>query len=213
MNASQLITAAGAGLESLRKRGLVEPQCLLLRLEGSQLYWAWFKFVALPGHPNPGNACKGELPTNAAPGSERRLPARRGGYSHPIELACFRQSAGRVPSFVAENIPQAEALALAKEISLALFGDEITEVEIARRIAPGTMGVAAYELPDCRRVRNGDEGAGDQPLSEIVILRHGRTCWEEFPREGTVDVQPDFEGQKGFIVDEQERRRIDDEAV
>ena len=75
---------------------------------------------------------------------------------------------------------------------------------------PGEMGVTAYELPEGRKVRHGDENADSFPLSELVILRHGRTCWEEYPKTGTVDVQPDFEGKLGFVVDDDERKRLDD---
>lgn len=55
------------GRQSLRA-SLVDPLCLRVRANGE---WHWAQFIALPGHPNPGNA-----------GS---------GYSHPTDLnACMK---------------------------------------------------------------------------------------------------------------------------
>jgi hypothetical protein len=214
MNLSELITAARAGLESLRIRGLVEPQCLLLMLEGERLRWQYFKFCALPGHPKPGNASKRMPPANMSREKEDEWRRNQSSmYSHPVEVACFRQSEGRIANPLVGLTSQKDAVSVATEISRVLFGEESTEVEIARRIGPGEMGVTAYELPAGRLVRHGDDDADAFPLSELVILRHGRTCWEEYPKAGTVDVQPDFEGKLGFVVDEDERRRLDDLSI
>ena len=214
MDLSKLITAARAGLESLRVRGLVEPQCLLLQLNGRQLHWSFFKFVALPGHPSPGNASKRMPPTNMSPDkAEDWYAEQRSLYSHPCEVSCVRQSSGYIPAPWSESLSQVDAIAAARNVAELLFGDEILDAEIARYTRPGEMGVTTYELPSGRRVRHGDEDADRFPLSEIVLLRNGRSCWEEYPRVGTVDVQPDFEGMLGLVVDEAERRRIDDETV
>ena len=120
MNASQLITACRAGLESLRTRGLVDPQCLMIRLEGSQLRWSYFKFSALPGHPAPGNAHRRMPPTNMNPEKAEEWRAKQSSlYSHPADLACFRQSTGFIANMLAEKMPQADALLFAKELSAA----------------------------------------------------------------------------------------------
>jgi hypothetical protein len=214
VNTSELITAVRTGLESLRVRGLVDPQGLTLRLEGPEFYWGFFKFCALPGHPRPGNASGRMPPTNMSEEKSREwYETQRSLYSHPVDLACFAQSVGRIRNPLTEGMSQVDALDFARDVSTALFGDEITEVEIARRLGPGEMGVTGYELPSGRKVRHGDEDADRFPLAELVLLRHGRTCWEEYPRSGTVEMQPDFEGKLGYIVDEKERARLENETL
>lgn len=214
MNLSELITVARAGLESLRTRGIVEPQCLLLQLNGSQLHWQYFKFIARTGHPHPGNAIKRMPPANMTKEKAAEWRSRQSSlYSHPCDFNCFRQSDGYITAPWSDTLPQQAALAAAAEIALTLFGDEIMEVEIARYTGPGQIGVTAYELPSKKKVRHGDDDADQFRLSEIVLLRNGRTCWEEYPKVGTIDVQPDFEGKLGFVVDENERQRLDDLSI
>lgn len=214
MNLCELITAARAGLESLRTRGLVEPQGLCLRLNGSQLDWSFFKFVARKGHPHPGNAHRRMPPANMSDEkADEWRKKQTSHYSHPCDVTCFRQSAGHIAGPWTDALPQAAAIDVAREVAAALFGDEILDVEIARYVGPSEMGVTAYELPSGKLVRHGADDADSFRLSEIVLLRNGRTCWEEYPRSGTVDIQPDFEGKTGCIVDEAERCRIEEETI
>lgn len=205
------IDAAQSGLDALRWTGLVEPMVLTLRLEGSGMRVFWCKTVARESHPNPGNATKKMPPTNMSDEKAAEWRKRhKSAYSHPVDIKVWKQSDIRIVSPLSKSTTQKDVLEFAKQVSDALFGDEIVEVEVARYINGSTIGVTAYELPAGKKIRNGDDDANSYDLSEIVILRNGRTCWEEYPKAGTVDVQPDFEGKLGYIVDEDERDRLRD---
>lgn len=211
IDAQTTIEAAQAGLDALRWTGLVEPMVLTLRLEGPFMRVVWCKTVARESHPNPGNATKKMPPANMSEGKAAEWrKTQNSAYSHPVDIKVWKQSDLRIDNPLEKSTTQADAISFAKEITNSLFGDEIVEVEIARYINGSTIGVTAYEFPSAKRIRNGDDDANSFDLSEIVILRNGRTCWEEYPKAGTVDVQPDFEGKLGYVVDEDERDRLRD---
>ena len=92
-------------------------------------------------------------PTNMNPEKAEEWRAKQSSlYSHPADLACFRQSTGFIANMLAEKMPQADALLFAKELSAALFGEEIVEVEICAkngtyrngRCGLRTAGMQAY---------------------------------------------------------------------
>jgi hypothetical protein len=122
-----------AARELLRTQGLVEPQCLRLNDVGG---WYWCVYLALPGHPNPGNAGHGythpadielmgrrslEL-TGSLPAARRWLRAGRRRLQSRDDIA------GVVLMAVVRSLGMAAA-----NIGHATDGDEVFFVDFERK--------------------------------------------------------------------------------
>jgi hypothetical protein len=166
---------------------LVTPLGLSVHPNGE---WAFFQFIALPGHPNPGNA--------------------KHGYSHPSSLQAFDKSRGRRGpdryNLPLEPLPtkQTDVLAWAIRTCAWLWPGCSVRIEVARHVSPCCAGVTAYNERG-ELIQYGDADADSYDLNEVVLLRKlnrvdlatiaatgqpaqtlqraykGGSCWEDYP--------------------------------
>lgn len=146
----KLINGIRTGLASLREN-LVEPMGLSITAHDGAFGWGFFKFKALPGHPNPGNAGNG--------------------WSHPAYT-----SNSKLPISAPRDWPQGGSFPWDWETTL----DEANSfaLEIGRLTGFGTDFTleCAWSTKDDMTVPN-TKGK----LSDMVLLRGGAEHYEYYP--------------------------------
>jgi hypothetical protein len=154
---NELINGIKAGLAALRAAH-VEPMGLSITPHNGTFGWGFFKFKALPGHPNPGNAGNG--------------------WSHPTDIKAFE--AAHAP----RDWPSGGSFPWDWKTSLAEVKEFVRE--IAERTGFGTdytLECAWREPPENDMTVLGTVGI----LSDINVLRGGAEHYAYYP-DGADDI-------------------------